>query len=270
VLKAGLSEKEWAIMSKTGRILACRVSVYGKFMDGAYTHLHKVGVKGVEIDCPEKEEAGAVLDEVHSYGLEVTSVVVRCNLADDDAVDTFCRQMDIVRDLGAGIIFTSMNSAGLDRELVYSRLRQIGDRAAQYNIRVALETHPDLVTNGDIGRETMEAVDHEHIRINYDTANVYFYNRNIDSVTELRKLAPYVASVHIKDGDGRFRSASFGTIGEGIVDFPQISDVLDEVGFAGPVTLEPEGIAGEELIREDMYKRIADSVSYLRRIGFVE
>jgi hypothetical protein len=62
------------------------------------------------------------------------------------------------------------------------RLRGVGDMAQKYGVTVILETHPPLFPNGDVGIATMQKVNHPAIRINYDTANMYFYNENIDAI----------------------------------------------------------------------------------------
>ena len=36
-----------------------------------------------------------------------------------------------------------------------------------------METHPDLITNGQVARQTMTSINHPGVRVNFDTANVY-------------------------------------------------------------------------------------------------
>ena len=127
-----------------------------------------------------------------------------------------------------------------DLAAAYARLRQVGDVAARHGLVVALETHPNLISNGDVARRTMEAVAHPSIRVNYDTANVHYYNHGVDSVAELRKVLPYVAALHLKESKGAYESFDFPPLGQGIVDFPAIFRLLDEAGFSGPTTLEIE------------------------------
>ncbi|NPV79757.1 MAG: sugar phosphate isomerase/epimerase [Firmicutes bacterium] len=247
-------------------ILACRTAIYGKYQDGAFEHLSRLGVKGVEIACPPPDEAGRVMDEIASHGLQVTSVTLSLNWKEMD-IPGFVSGLEAIKQLGAKVIFTSINTGGFDRQEVYRRLRQFGDKAAEYGVVIAMETHPDLVTNGDVAVETMKGIDHPNVRINFDTANVYFYNHDVDAVSELRKVIPYVASIHLKDTNGEYQAFHFGALGEGVVDFPGILKILEDNNFAGPLTMEMEGIAGEELSREEMYKRVEDSVAYLKRIG---
>ena len=86
---------------------------------------------------------------------------------------------------------------------------------------------------------------------------------------ELEKIRSYVASVHLKDTNGKPKTWYFPTLGEGVVDFPKVFQLLNEVGFHGPFTLEMEGIQGENLSFEETHQRIVDSVNYLRSIGVI-
>ena len=45
-----------------------------------------------------------------------------------------------------------------------------------------------MAHNGDIALETMKAVDHPNIRINFDTGNVYYYNHDVTAVAEVQKI----------------------------------------------------------------------------------
>jgi inosose dehydratase len=105
------------------------------------------------------------------------------------------------------------------------------------------------------------------VRINFDTANVYFYNHGVDAVAELERLAEFVAAVHLKDTDGGYRHWHFPALGRGVVDFGGVFRVLDEAGYAGPYTLEIEGIEGEERTEALVCGRIAESVEFLRMLG---
>ena len=164
-------------------------------------------------------------------------------------------------------MFTSVRRDEIPLETACERLRAAGAVAAEHGVTLSLETHPDLVTNAEVALATMQAVDHAHVRVNFDTANVYFYNRGVDAVEQLRALGPHVASVHLKDTDGGYRNWHFPALGAGIVDFASVFQVLDAAGFSGPCTLEIEGIEGEDRTEQLVRDRIAASVEHLRVLG---
>mgnify|MGYP001170525510 CR=1 FL=1 len=101
----------------------------------------------------------------------------------------------------------------------------------------------------------------------FDTANVYYYNEGVDVVEELRQIARYVAAVHLKDTNGGFKTWHFPALGDGVVDFPSLFEVLEAVSYQGPLTLEIEGIEGETLTEEIARTRVEQSLAYLDRLG---
>jgi L-ribulose-5-phosphate 3-epimerase len=250
-------------------LLACNLNSYGKFREGAYEHLAQIGVKNVEIAAPAAAEAGAVAALLEKYGLAASSVIARCEVSDDVGIEAFADPVAAAHSLGAKVIFTSVKADPLPRVDVCRRLRAMGEIAGARGITLAIETHPDLAQNGDVALETMQAIGHRHVGINYDTGNVYYYNQGVDGVAELRKILDHVAGVHLKDTNGGYRAWNFPTLGQGVCNFPEIFRLLNARGFYGPFTLELEGIEGENLDEAQTRRRVADSVEYLRRIGVV-
>ena len=254
-------------MAERSNVIACRFSNFRPFEDRALEWIAAAGLKHVEIMVPPPDCIDATSAELRKYGLTASSMHGQCDLQQPDAARQVAGHMPALKALGCRILFLAVQRDKLPVETAYERLRHAGDIAAQNGITIVLETHPDLVTNGDVALETMRGVNHPNVRINYDTANVYFYNHNIDSVVEVRKIAPYIASVHVKDTDGGYRHWHFPALGEGIVDFPAIFQELDQRGFTGPYTLEIEGIEGEDKTEELVNQRVRDSIAYLHRLG---
>jgi len=248
-------------------IIACRTSSYGSYEALTYEHLASLGLRHVEIPVPLPDQIEPTKAALTRFGLTASSLQAECDLSRPDVAERVEAQMPAFAALGTRIMFVSAQAGETPRETAYARLRAAGDVAARHDVTIALETHPDLITNGDVALQTMRAVDHPHVRINFDTANVYFYNQGIDGVAELRKVVEYVAAVHLKDTDGGYRSWHFPALGRGIVDFREIFATLDAAGFAGPCTLEIEGIEGETKTERLICDRIAESVAYLRGLG---
>jgi len=119
----------------------------------------------------------------------------------------------------------------------------------------------------DFPGQAMQAVDHPAVRVNFDTANIYYYNEGVDGMAEMATVMPYIGGIHLKDTDGGYKTWCFPTFGEGIVDFRAVFDLANANGFYGPFTMEIEGVQGENCDREATCKRVADSVAHLRRLG---
>jgi L-ribulose-5-phosphate 3-epimerase len=248
-------------------LIACRVQSYAPFEHLAYAHLAALGIRYVEIHAPPPEQVAAVCDGLRSHGLSASSLHGECDVSRDDVAEQVAQQMPAFAALGTKLLFVSVKAAGTPLTTVYERLRRAGDVACRQGVTLALETHPDLVTNAATARRTMEGVAHPFVRVNYDTANIYYYNRDVDGVSELRQIADFVAAVHLKDTDGGYQHWRFPALGRGVVRFAEVFHVLDSVGFAGPCTLEIEGIEGEERTERLVLDRIAESAGYLRGLG---
>ena len=253
-----------------GNVIACNLGSYRQYRETGYEHLARIGLTNVEIPLPERNEISAVQGELDRYGLTATSVIVRCQMDADDAVQRFVHSLDTVSEMGVGVVFSSVKSGGIDKDYIYGKLQDIGDAAGERGIVVAMETHPDMITNADVALETMAGVNHPHIRINFDTANVYYYNHNVDAVEEFERVVDYVGAVHLKDTNGEYETWHFPALGEGVVNFPAIFKCFADKGANGPYTMELEGIRGEELSREGVEKRVEDSMDYLRSNGLMD
>ena len=72
-------------------------------------------------------------------------------------------------------------------------------------ITVALETHKGPTQNADAMLALMDELDHPHVRLNFDTGNIAYYNRGVDPADELEKVKHLVRNVHLKDNRGRLR-----------------------------------------------------------------
>jgi sugar phosphate isomerase/epimerase len=248
-------------------IIACRVASYGKFQDRAWSHLPEIGVTNVEVPVPEPGQQDDLRKRLADHGLTATSFQAKCDITQPDAVALMQPQIAACAAFDVRICFVSIKAGDTDRTLVWQRLQAIGDVARDLGVIVAMETHPDLVTNGQVAAETMAAIGHPNVKVNYDTANVHFYNENMTSTDELAKIIDHVAAVHLKDTNGQYKTWHFPVLGTGVVDFPQIFKMLTNCGFKGPCTMELEGIEGVEMNEAEHLKYIADSVEYLRQIG---
>lgn len=247
--------------------LACRLASYGTFQDTAWTHLPSLGVRHVFVSLPEREGVEALQARLKAHGLSALVCRGDGDLASAGLADRMDRQLALCAELGAKYLFLSPKHAGLPREETYDRLRAAGRIAANHGVTIVLETHPDLGTNAAVQRETMEGVGHPNVRVNFDTGNITYYNEGADVLAELEQIAPYVATVELKDHDGKPESWYFPALGKGSTDLPGVLRVLRAHGFRGPVTIEVEGIRGQEWDERQTLEAVAASVSYLRGLG---
>ncbi len=250
-------------------LIACRPGSYRKFSDLAFEYLPRAGIYHVEISPPKAEAISQTQEALRKHGLTASSLATGCDLGSEESIGELLQTIETARRMDVGIIFCSTKSGGLPGMQPYDRLRELGQAAEESGTVISMETHPDLCQNSEQMLKTMKAVGHPGVRVNFDTANIYYYNEAIDGLAELTRVVDHVASVHLKDTNGKPRTWYFPTLGQGVVDFPGAFKVLNDRGFDGPFTFEMEGIEGEDLTLEETHQRILDSMEYLRSIGVV-
>ena len=248
-------------------VLACRLANYGKYQDAAWTHLPTIGFRYVFVNVMPPEEIEATKKRLAEHGLKIAVIRGDTDLGRATCIDELAVQLTTCEKLGVHYMFLSPKHNGVSKEVAYRRLRRAGDVAEKHGVTIALETHPDLGTNGDVHVETMRWIDHPNVRVNFDTGNVTFYNHDTDAATELAKCIDYVATVEFKDHDGRFETWNFPAVGKGVVDFPAVMKILRDHHYAGPITMEVEGIHGVEMSEVQRKEYVKESAEYVRSLG---
>jgi len=116
-------------------------------------------------------------------------------------------------------------------------LEEAAERAAADGLTLMIE--PEPICWCDTGRATVALLRGlENVRINYDPGNVaWLENRN--PIGEWDVVAPYIANVHVKDIRPVTGDPEWVPAGEGIVDYATFFASLREMGYAGPISLEP-------------------------------
>ncbi len=147
---------------------------------------------------------------------------------------------------GCHVGFVPEDRIDPDYEEVRDVVRRIADYAASYGMTFSLET----------GQEPAAAllqffrdVDRPNVRINFDPANMILYGSG-EPIEAYKLLAPYVVSIHGKDGDWPDPSTpdALGTerpLGSGSVDVARFVRTVRESGFVGTINVE-SGVHGDE------------------------
>ena len=246
---------------------------FGLARDHAYEHMQRIGIKYLELRVPHPSAAWAERQKYEALGLRAASVQGQIDLRSPMCATAFEPWAVACQHLGAKIMFASAKAGDVDRRVAYARLYECGEAARQYGVTICLETHPDLITNTTVALETMRGVDHPNVRINFDLANIYYYNEKLDGLAELTMALDYIGAVHLKESNGKYQDVYFPALGdpEGIVDWKQIFAVLNGRGFHGPFTIEIEGTGDRDIgtTAQLHLQRVVDSVEHLRQIGVI-
>jgi len=250
-----------------GNIISCRTGVFDT-LQVAFESFPRAGVVHAEVPPAPGGDYRAMAELAARHGVTIATIATHVSLDSEATCAELLPVIDGAHRIGVPRIFVSVQ-AGPDVpwSAVVGRLRQLAEYAHQRQVILCMETHPRLGTNGDVARKTLTAVGHPGLRFNFDTGNIYYYNEGTDTVTELKKVAEFVASVHLKDTDGGFKSPIFPPIGQGVVDFQGVFRVLAEVGFTGPYTLEIEGDNVTALDAAGRQEFLRACVAYLHQVG---
>ncbi|MBM81639.1 MAG: xylose isomerase [Planctomycetaceae bacterium] len=274
-------------------IVSCFANSYGRFgTQAAIENVKAAGIDYVELpirtegvkpffgDVPMVTNASGIEDlKVVDVLLEKNGVKVSsCNLTTGNPLERknteiIKRKLELASHFGVTKCVGDAGKIEDDSQLhtLYSHLREIGDHAAKHNITFCFETHPGICQDHRGMYETMEALQHANLRLNFDTGNLFYYNDYMECEVALAKVCHLVGHVHLKDCQGERGAWYFPALGNGgAVDFVRVLELLTTCGFMGPFSLEIEGIEGEgELTLEQHQQRIVDSAEHLKSCGYL-
>ena len=284
------------------RVISCLTNSYGRF--GAQAAIEMVRDAGIEwIELPIRTTGSdsifgdepllsdqATTDQLADLAGRLADHDVRlssCNVTsgnplDPDVLAVTLRKLDIAADLGVGLVVGGAGEADSDEDLqsLYGQLAETTVRCTAQTARHAptrgltycFETHPGICQDHGGMIDTMHELEHPSLRINFDTANILYYNQPINGEIALAKVCPWVSHMHLKDSHGEFHDWYFPALGHGgAVDFVRVLELTEVCGFEGPYSLEIEGIEGEgELTLETTHQRIVDSVEHLKTCGYFD
>ncbi len=153
---------------------------------------------------------------------------------------------DFAAELGAGSIACHIGCIPEDPDEpdyfeVVDVVRRIADHAGRRGQTFALETGQE---SARVLLRFIQDVARANLRVNFDPANMVLYGAG-DPVEAFRLLAPYVVSVHAKDGDWppSERPGALGQerpLGEGAVGIERFVKALREAGYRGTLNIERE------------------------------
>ncbi len=145
-----------------------------------------------------------------------------------------------------------------DYHAVREMVRRICDHAASHGQTFALETGQE---SAEVLLRFLEDTGRGNLKINFDPANMILYGSG-DPIAAFEALAPYVVSVHAKDGDPPPAfPGKLGTerpLGEGSVGIPHFIAALKRAGYTGTVNVERE--------KSDQRRRMEDIRNAVRML----
>ena len=229
--------------------------------------LSKVGARACQLHLdPLRDgswDASATLEALWGAGISVLSGMMTPHGEDYSTLDTirtsgglrpsahWATNLEIAkgdarvaRSLGLGLVtfhagFLPHDPRDPERAVLLERLRQVVDVFADQGVRLAFET----------GQETADTLLHAladlqrpAAGVNFDPANMLLYGMG-EPVEALRKLAPHVRQVHIKDARRTKVAGTWGEevpVGTGEVDWKAFFGVIAERKLSVDLMIERE------------------------------
>jgi len=261
--------------------IGCTTSIYAKFgLDRALEGIVKAGLHYVELaamvySCkhvvPEEMSEKEFINlktKLRDLGLEVISISGHTNLTIKRGVDEIRRRIDLAVYMGAGIVNTGtgdINSEKPTTDLV-ENLKVIAKYAEKKEIVVALETHGGATATAKRCESLIKIIGSKNIGINYDPANVIYYQGLRPEEDIVNLPIEYLKHIHLKDKMGGKGEYNFPAIGEGNIDYTKIFNFLKAKNYEGPFSFEIELDKNPESpeVVDEALKR---SISYIRNLG---
>jgi len=161
-----------------------------------------------------------------------------------------------------------------------ARWTPILDTFETENVNFALEVHPtEIAFDTASAQRAIDAVrGHRRFGFNFDPSHLAY--QGVDYIGFVRRFADRIFNAHMKDvwwdkGDGTVgvfgghtafgdarRRWDFRSVGRGMIDFESLIVALNDVGYAGPLSVEWEDS------RMDRIHGATESAAFCRRLDF--
>ena len=252
---------------------------------------HELNIPTIQLHAPSREkrtaqQAAEFLQRISDYNIQLTAVfggfegesyadiptVARTvglvppetrdsRLAEMIEIADFAKQLECSV-VGLHIGFVPHDTAGSEYAAVVAAAQTLCDHCQGLGQAVHLETGQETAPAlkqfiGDVARE--------NLFINFDPANMILYGTG-QPLEALREVGQYVRSVHCKDAKWAANPGqewgSEEPLGAGDVDIRAYLQVLNELGYTGPLTIEreipqePERQRGEILHARDLLESL--------------
>ncbi|HEX4510599.1 MAG TPA: sugar phosphate isomerase/epimerase [Burkholderiaceae bacterium] len=178
--------------------------------------------------------------------------------------------------------FPPTSQAYLDRGYADfgTRWTPIFDTFEECDVNFALEVHPTEIAFDTASTERALAAVHQHRRFGFNFDPSHLGYQGVDYIGFIRRFGPRIFNAHMKDvwwgkGDGTVgtfgghtafgdarRTWDFRSVGRGMIDFESLIVALNDVGYAGPLSVEWEDS------RMDRVHGATESAAFCRRLDF--
>ncbi len=243
--------------------VACDLASYGPLRPAAWSHLGKMGIKGVVLSVPEAEALPRVRDLLAKHGLKVVALRAWVDFSDDGAAGQLADSLDRCGELGAKFLLLTGHVSKEKEDVVVGVLRGAADAAEAKGVTLALSNRPELGTTIARLNRLLARVDRPNVQADFDSGAVHENQKDVDVQEALLAIVDRVATVTVADHDGKPGSGVYPVVGEGVVDVAGVLGVLKKHGYAGPliIRLDPAGLLTADQSADEQEEQIKKAVA---------
>lgn len=209
-------------------------------------------------------------------------------------IATFKKAVDVASDLGASSVCTLLGDGYYDPPLniLLSRkdawqqavdaVSEVAAHAGERGVNVSIELlQGSIVNRVPLLKRLIKEVGRDNVRATVDTGTFYTTVKPFMSVPEaIKELGDLIDIVHVKDEIGfpSIAQTNHTWMGGGLVDFGEVYEALQDIGFTGYCSVEWEGwqAGGDIGVGEPAGLGLADfdrvaveAKEYLEEFGYV-
>lgn len=257
------------------RLAVCTWSLRPRSVEELVDRVRATGLSAVQLALEPIRTGAQPLDEVHAAlgaaGIRILSGMMETVGEDYSTLESIRRTGGVVPDETweanlavaeecariaevLGITLVTFHAGFIPHDVedprhgvLAERIRQIARVFASRGAHVALETGQETA---DTLAELLAELGDTGVGVNFDPANMILYGMG-DPVQALRRLAPWVRQVHIKDAVASERPGEWGTevpVGEGDVDWAAFFAAMRDTGLRVDLAIERE--AGDRRVED--------------------
>jgi sugar phosphate isomerase/epimerase len=258
-------------------VALCSICAMDRSLPDAASLAARCGADGIEVTARAPHlESGASLDEVRAAGdrvrgagIEVTAYGSYLSYLGPDFAKQAAAEVERAAALGTELlrVWAGHPEGAGDgvRDDVVAMLRAAGDAAAREGIVVVIERHGGtLADTADRTEALLDAVDHAHVSLNYQTLDGLPAAEASAQPDDARRLIPRSRYFHVKN----YRENPLprgplvlgGDLEKGVLDYRAILGAAVEAGYRGPYAIEFVAFDSRPL-----EGKVADGIAWLRR-----
>lgn len=183
------------------------------------------------------------------------------------------------RDFNAGHPDRAVRLSEKDWNNMMNHIRALAERASKYGVRSVIHPHAGgYIEFEDEINKLVEDIPYETAGLCLDTGHLYY--SKMDPVEWLRKCAERLDYIHFKDIDLDIYNQVMGErirffdacckgvmcpIGQGVIDYDSIHQLLKEINYHGYITIEQER---DPRNSDTSLRDVKQSVDYLKSVGY--